>query len=131
MRNGGVIGYYRGEAGSDPICADCAGDWRAVNDEHPDWDVILDGSETDSFSHCDECESVIPESLTSDGVAYVLDALDEWRDEVCRGRIREAGIIEQWAERLRWYGLPRVERLRVARFERALARERRRFAKAS
>jgi hypothetical protein len=79
---------------------------------------IFEGSETDRPSHCEECEELIPESLTGDGVRYVLDALDDVRN----GRGGRLEIVAAWAELLRWYGLDRRERVRLERFTRWMDR---------
>lgn len=115
MNAADVIGWY---LNGSPFCADCfTGDEDAAS-------PVFGDSESDSFSHCEECGDLIPESLTSDGVRYCLDAFDDWRADVYRGRIREAGCLEAWADALDWYGLGRLEKLRIDKFRRTLARER-------
>lgn len=84
--------------------------------------AIFPDSETDSPSYCDGCGEFIPESLTSHGVAYVLDSLDDWRNAFAKGATRAPGCLDDWASHLDGYGLDRGAALRLRRFQSAAAR---------
>lgn len=94
------IGYVADATIFCPVCAPKTG--------YP----IFEGSETDCPSHCYACEAYIDESLTADGVRYVLDALDDARN----GRGGRVEILDEWASALRWYGLGRAESVRLNRY---------------
>jgi len=76
-------------------CDACTPSKEADNDAHP----IFGDSEADGFSHCAECDELIPEALTSDGVARTLEALNAYL-------VRRSGrseIVRMWAKMLRAY----------------------------
>ena len=56
------------------LCADCAY-WADPNEVHGDDWYPLGVDETDCPNHCEDCEALIYEPLTSDGVDYVREAL--------------------------------------------------------
>ena len=56
------------------LCADCAY-WADPNEIHGDDWRPLGVEETDCPNHCEDCEALIFEPLTSDGVGYVREAL--------------------------------------------------------
>lgn len=58
---------------------------------------IFADSETDSFSHCSECEALIPEKLTTEGFAEVMES---FRLFLVR-REGRAKIKEMWAEHVK------------------------------
>lgn len=64
-----VIGYVVNECSV--ICADCLEEGEA--DDSP----LFATSETDSPTHCERCEALLPEALTSDGEAYVREVVAE------------------------------------------------------
>ena len=94
------IGYV---CGCEIFCPDCAPDRESP---------VFDGSETDRFSHCPECETLIPESLTRYGLSYVLGWLDDARNGI-GGRL---DILDSWAEAISSYGMGRAENLRLERY---------------
>ena len=57
--------------------------------DFPQW-ADEDTSETDSPSHCAECASLLLESLTKEGRAYVAEALTSWKGD--------EEVLTQWAE---------------------------------
>ena len=76
------IGYYTPDG--DAICADCYGGHGEATPVFPD-------SETDSPSHCVQCEALIPEALTAEGIRYVREAVE--------ARTTGRGcILRQWWE---------------------------------
>ena len=58
------------------------------------------GGESDTPSHCDDCNVFLENPLTFEGVAYVEETLREHRAKVGLSRAEE--ILSQWAE---FYGL--------------------------
>ena len=115
--------------GCECFCGDCL----PVSGNHPE---VCDGSgEQDSPANCSNCGCPVDYSLTSEGVAYVLealrDALRESREE--RDRImpmrgtgeetmtywhgsRHIEIVRNWAEELTNYYLSRKDKEFVERF---------------
>ena len=71
-----------------PLCPSCAAE-QAPNGIPEEWEPLGWG-EVDSPTHCAECEALIVEHLTSDGVEYVLEALT-LGDE-------RAEVLEAWRE---------------------------------
>ena len=70
---------------SDTVCGDCAGEGATpVLESH--------GAESDTPAHCAHCETFLENPLTSDGIAYVAEALEA--HEEGDGR---AEILVQWA----------------------------------
>lgn len=143
-----VVGYVTGDG--EIICEDCAAKSRArgtacgkfARFESPGWcdcggtgpdgapcriepdegevGAVFSDTETDCPTHCPYCETFIEESLTGDGVLYVLDSLDEHRN-AGRGRLC---ILEEWAGAIGGhYSLDRAESLRLERWERYVQRE--------
>lgn len=91
-----VIGWI---VDGDYYCVNCT----PTNEEDRTKDIcaggsapIFCGSETDSFSHCEVCEELIPEVLTSEGWASVVLSLRGFLLER-RGRPE---ILHQWAKHL-------------------------------
>lgn len=74
------------------VCVDCAPPEAFTSDE---WSPIFAESETDCPSHCAECEALIPENLTSDGVRYVREHLRRFLRT--HGREGRAEILSEWA----------------------------------
>jgi hypothetical protein len=79
----GVIGYY--VTCDDAMCANCAPDGFADGD-YTDWSgfegwtepiAIFDDSESDSTTFCKVCESLIPQTLTSVGIADLVERMTE------------------------------------------------------
>lgn len=105
--------YLRGDDGSP-----CHAVAREGEDPYP----VFGDSETDSPRHCPTCESLIPESLTSEGVAYVLDALDEHRNGgdcvAPEYRPEKRSLMLEWAEMLEYHNLDTREQCRLDRWER-------------
>jgi hypothetical protein len=81
-----VIGYYpfdtTTETYGEPFCAtcaplhsegvcDCCSAWTLATAQPIDSDM-----DSDTPTHCVICESIIPHTLTVDGVAYVFEALE-------------------------------------------------------
>ena len=96
-----VIGYYI--TCDDAICEECApadfedgdySEWRGFED----WSepiAILSDTESDTPTHCAECESLIGHALTSDGYEYVAEHIaNAARDDGGR-----RCITRQWWER--------------------------------
>lgn len=76
---------------ADIYCTDC------VDPDDPDAEgVVFADTETDCPYHCGntDCEELIRETLTSDGVNYVREAIRENREKGY-GRTE---IVDQWAE---------------------------------
>jgi hypothetical protein len=85
-----VVGFVPMDAGV-MLCTDCA-------DMAAEGSAVFDSSETDSPSHCDECGALIPESLTTDGVAYVAEALASYvfGTVLHRGHVGSAAVLDEW-----------------------------------
>lgn len=62
-----AIGFVPADAGY-MLCADCA-------DMDADGSAVFGDNEVDAPMHCEDCGALIAARLTSDGVAYVADAL--------------------------------------------------------
>ena len=84
-----AIGHYINP--SNAICASC---WKT----EPEWSgfdgwdepaAIFADTESDSPIHCARCDSLIPHKLTPDGLAYVLEAIQE----AIQARANHAGLI--------------------------------------
>lgn len=86
----GPIGYY--VTCDDALCADCAPAGFAESD-YSEWEgfdgwsepiAIFPSTESDTPTHCAECEALIPHDLTPDGLAYVAERLaaDDGRPEI-------------------------------------------------
>ena len=88
MNASDVIGYVDTENGGPAVCDSCA-----TADEARAWSPIFADSETDSPTHCERCEDLIPEALTGDGARYVADALIDGM----RGDGRPC-VLRQWWE---------------------------------
>ena len=73
---------------------------------------VFEGSETDCPNHCECCEEYLPEALTADGVAYVLERLSDARN----GRGGRVEVLDQWADAIQSYGLGRAERVELYRY---------------
>lgn len=71
-----VIGFVPADAGI-MLCADCAADDIAAEDDSRG-SVVFESSETDAPNHCDECGTLLAETLTDDGREYVANALREY-----------------------------------------------------
>lgn len=75
-----MIGAYKAAL----YCEDCTRDLqymlrrRVDNGDSGDFPQLFPAGETDAPSACDACGEWLPESLTSDGVAYVVAELREW-----------------------------------------------------
>jgi hypothetical protein len=55
--------------------------------------AIFPDTESDTPTHCAECEALIPHALTPEGYEYVSEAVAQYRDfGIGRGE-----IVEQWA----------------------------------
>lgn len=74
-----VIGYY--VTCDDAVCTDCAPDGFADGD-YAEWAgfesweepiAIMSDEESDSPTHCRECEALIAITMTSDGYRYVAE----------------------------------------------------------
>ncbi len=85
-------GYYvfQHETPIMALCADCAKVERTESvfagaDFEP-----LGAGETDTPTHCEKCEALIIENLTSDGVEYVREALAE--------NTRRPEVLAAWRE---------------------------------
>lgn len=91
-----VIGYVPMDSGY-MLCPDCAADEIASDDDNGS--VVFPSSETDSPTHCEECGTLIRESLTTDGMLYVVDALWQyvWHT-VTSGHAGSASVLDQWRE---------------------------------
>lgn len=74
------------------------------------------GGEADSPQHCDHCQVFLGNSLTTDGVAYVREQLNEVEDtsgfdcpldwhEFSKRLATDHPVLAIWAEELAWYGL--------------------------
>ncbi len=79
-----VIGYM--DAGC-TLCADCGSD-----DEREGMTAVFCTDETDSPSHCDRCEDLIHESLTTDGERGVCASVQA----ALEGRGGRKCILRQW-----------------------------------
>jgi hypothetical protein len=90
MNAADVIGYIVSGTYYCPDCTPSTGD---------DASPIFADSETDSFSHCAECEDLIPEALTEEGREEALEALRAY----LVSRSGRAVIVRQWAEELKDY----------------------------
>jgi uncharacterized Zn finger protein len=93
MNAADVIGYV---VKGDYFCPTCT-----PATEGDDVIAIFGDSETDSFSHCSECEDLIPESLTSEGIERVIES---FRDFLVSRRGR-AEILSMWIEQVKVYSL--------------------------
>jgi len=87
-------GYYvfENETGLFPVCRNCAP--AEIPEE---WEPLGYWHEVDSPEHCYECEALIYQTLTPDGVAFVQESIAEGD-----GRPE---ILEVWAEMLIRHGL--------------------------
>lgn len=95
---------------------------RCAPNDAKEYDV----GEADAPVHCATCHEPLDYSLTPDGVAYVIEALqeqiDNWNDSpsIAMARWKEKHdcykgswyenspwitITRDWAEKLKWYGL--------------------------
>lgn len=61
--------------------------------------ALLSQSEMDNPNHCDGCSEYLPEPLTSDGVCFVVDALQEY---IVR-RVGSSEVLDAWYEEVRNY----------------------------
>lgn len=70
-------------------------------------------SETDCPNHCAECGELIDQPLTTDGVAYVIEAIDQHNKNGrgCRD------VLTQWSEVVRDYGLDPLQTEIIDTFE--------------
>jgi hypothetical protein len=71
-------------------CTSCS----PTNDTNEHATPIFGDSETDSFSHCADCEELIPETLTSDGWKDVEERFERYLWQ----RAGRPEILKQWAE---------------------------------
>ena len=106
------------------LCLKCAGDV-------PDSECYdMDSEESDCPQHCAQCHEPLDNPLTTDGVAYVLEAI---RDSLRAGRAdrntvhecyngthyagsRHCEIVRDWAEQIRWYSLSDRDESLVAHY---------------
>jgi hypothetical protein len=102
---GDPIGYWL--TCDDAVCTACAPSGFAEDDfsEWPgfeSWDeplIITAEDESDSPTHCSVCESLIEHRLTSDGYAYVAQAMAEHLSEMDShpdDRTGRACILKAW-----------------------------------
>jgi len=71
------------------------------SDEYPKGPYQDAGGESDSFQHCESCETFLRNSLTTQGVSYAVEALQRWLDD-SSGRPE---VLDQWADELKKYSL--------------------------
>jgi hypothetical protein len=71
------------------------------SDEYPKGPFANGGGEADSPQHCDACGVFLDNSLTGDGVDYVIAEL---KDHLATSS-GDYDILYEWAEHLTWYGL--------------------------
>ena len=92
MNSADVIGYVKDGMIS---CAECGERDGWDKDSGNDVGAIFADSETDSPTHCDDCETLIPECLTSDGVRYVHESFRRFlRSHGKDGRLE---VLIEWA----------------------------------
>jgi hypothetical protein len=112
MNAADVIGYVKDGT---ILCAECG--------EHEGWDkdsgdevgAVFPGSETDSPCRCEECEALIPQALTSDGVRYVHEAFRRFlRSHGTSGRPE---ILIEWATEFDYVPGARFFLSRVSKYE--------------
>ena len=107
-----IVGYYLNC--DTAVCVDCAPtptDETDCDDGYPA--PIYDDMESDTPTHCANCEALIPHALTDDGYRYVeeriaghlADPTDGracvlaawWREYGAVDRMDLVGILNQWA----------------------------------
>ena len=112
MNSADVIGYVKDGT---ILCAECGE--REGWDKRPSDEVgaVFPDSETDSPSHCEECEALIPQSLTSDGVKYVHAAFRRFLRS--HGKHGRAEILTEWAETFDYVPGARFFLARVSKYE--------------
>lgn len=106
-----IIGYV---VDGELYCPACA-----PRTDGDDCGPVFGGSETDYPSHCAACEGYLGESLTPDGVAYVLDALYAY----ARAGDGRPDILDAWRDDLSWYALDRRGTMILGYYDRARARD--------
>lgn len=91
------VGYY--VDCDTAYCEDC------VPGDVEDHDPIWSWSESDTPTHCAKCESLIPHTLTSDGLEYVAE---HYRDDP------ESPIVAQWVAEYLSPGFVERERIHAS-----------------
>ncbi len=110
MNSADVIGYVKDGM---ILCAECGerGGW----DRDEEAGAVFADSETDSPSHCDDCEALIPECLTSDGVKYVHESFRRFlRSHGKDGRLE---VLTEWAREYDYVPGARFFLSRVEKYE--------------
>lgn len=87
-----VIGYYLNC--DDAVCMDHFNEdeWEGFES----WEsplAIFSDEESDTPTHCVECGALIPHALTTDGYAYVREAMDENLSEG-----RRSPVVHRWVD---------------------------------
>lgn len=92
-----IVGYVPGDSGI-MLCVDCA-DANEFDLESDAVTPVFESDDTDCPSSCDACHVFIAESLTPEGVRYVISAA--WR-EIHEGK--RGVVVGEWVDHIRYYG---------------------------
>ena len=91
-----IVGYYVGgspeEIGQTPLCPVCAVT-GACGEGDPGSHSITYMDEADAPTHCEDCGTLIPHALTTDGLEYVVERIVEYLVTGSGSR----SVIREWA----------------------------------